>query len=59
MKCLSEAGRQKVEEIEMDEIYTYVKKLQRAVIWTAYRRRQKCVITYEISNEGISSCLRI
>lgn len=28
--------------IEMDEIYTYVqKKQQRAVIWTAYSRRQK------------------
>jgi hypothetical protein len=55
---LSERRKEKIDEIEMDEIFTYVKKLQRAVIWTAYSRRQKRVIAYEISNEGISSCLR-
>jgi IS1 family transposase len=36
----------------MDEIYTFVKKHQRAVFWTAYSRQQGCVITYVIG-EGI------
>jgi IS1 family transposase len=29
------------------------------LVWTAYSRREKRVVAYEVSNEGISSCLRI
>ena len=44
----------KTDIIELDEIYTYVKKnKKRAIIWTAYSRLQKRVIVYHIG-EGKS-----
>ena len=39
---------EKVDIIELDEIYTYVKKQCRAVVWTAYSRLQRRVISYHI-----------
>jgi hypothetical protein len=35
-------NKRKLDVIELDEIYTYVKKkLHRVLVWTAYSRRQK------------------
>ena len=36
---------EKADIIELDEIYTYVKK-RKIIVWTAYSRRQKRVIAY-------------
>jgi IS1 family transposase len=45
--------------IEMDEIYTFVQKKQRAVIWTAFSRRQNRVIAYHIGDTGVTSAMAI
>jgi len=52
----AEQAKQATSEIiEMDEPYTYVKKRQRAVVWTAYARRAGRVIAY-VLGEGNRSC---
>ena len=46
--------------IELDEIYTYVKKkTNRVAIWTAYSRRQKRIVAFSIGNEGLKCAKRI
>ena len=50
---------EKTDTIELDEMYTYVKKKKnRAIVWTAYSRRQKRVLAYTIG-EGVKKAIEI
>ena len=47
------------DSIEIDEIYTFVKKKQqRAVVWTACSRRERKVIAYVIG-EGLAAAKKL
>ena len=47
---------EKADIIELDEIYTYVKKKNRAIVWTAYSGRQKRIIAY-IIGDGVKRAM--
>ncbi len=58
-KALAPINETAPDIIEMDEIYTFVKKQHRAVIWTAYSRQQRRVVAYHIGDNGVSSALAL
>ena len=54
----AELAEEEPDIIEMDEIYTYVKKQPGIAVWTAYSRRQGRVIEYHIG-KGIEAAQQI